>query len=520
MNRTTLVHTMVAVAVTASLVPAAGCGRKSAGTPAPELPTRAISHWTAVTELFMEHPPLVAGEKVRLAVHLTTLSDFKPLNEGRPSIELRGAAGATVTWPGTEPLRPGAFRVEGVVPPAGTYTWSVRLQGPRVSDVHDLGTITVYPTTEAAKSGATVAEGVPAIAYLKEQQWTTDFATTVVKAEPMRRSVRVPAVVVPPAGGEAVIAAPASGRLVTTRLPQLGDRRRRGGAAGVASSLASRPSGIVRFSSSSWPRRGPRSVRPRRSSAAPSGWWPRRRCRHGASKMRRARSAWRAPRWTRRRPAWRSATRRCAPAAPRPAATPSSCAPRSADRCCRLGDAWCRLRGRRRALPHRPDRPRRHRGPRPAVGARPARPGDRRRARDAGRFQADPGPHPRPGRFGRARPEAARLRLPFRGGQRRRPPARRAGGHRDRVPAGERDRAGRAARRPSSWKPAGRTCSCRSAARASSGASWRSGRATATSSGSRPALKPGERVVTRGAYDVQLGVGGQGAAGRRPRPLR
>ncbi len=223
MTRTTLVHTMIAVAVTASLVSVAGCSRKSAGAPAPELPTRVVSHWTAATELFMEHPPLVAGEKIRLAVHLTTLSDFKPLNEGRPSIELRGADGKTVTWPGSEPLRPGAFRVEGVVPSAGTYTWSVRMQGPRVSDVHDLGTVTVYPTTEAAKAGATAAEGVPAIAYLKEQQWTTDFATTIVKAEPIRRSVRVPAIVVPPSGGEAVIAAPASGRLVTTRLPQLGD---------------------------------------------------------------------------------------------------------------------------------------------------------------------------------------------------------------------------------------------------------------------------------------------------------
>ena len=82
MNRISLVHTMIAVAVTVSLVPVAGCGRTSAGTPAPELPTRAVSHWTAVTELFMEHPPLVAGEKIRLAVHLDDLERLQAAQRG------------------------------------------------------------------------------------------------------------------------------------------------------------------------------------------------------------------------------------------------------------------------------------------------------------------------------------------------------------------------------------------------------------------------------------------------------
>jgi RND family efflux transporter MFP subunit len=98
------------------------------------------------------------------------------------------------------------------------------VQTPRVTDFHELGAITVFPTVDAAKSAPALPERPPAIAYLKEQQWTAAFATVVVREEPMRRSLRAPAVVVPPTGGEAVIAAPANGRLVTTRLPQLGDR--------------------------------------------------------------------------------------------------------------------------------------------------------------------------------------------------------------------------------------------------------------------------------------------------------
>ena len=172
----------------------------------------------------MEYPPLVAGSTARFAVHVTTLDDFKPLNEGRPSIELRGQDGRVTALPGSAPLRPGAFRVEGTVPAAGQYSWGVRIQSGRVADFHDLGAITVFASAEAARTAPTPPEGPAAIAFLKEQQWTGDFATTVVGVEPVRTSVRAPAVVTPPAGGEAVVSTPASGRLVSTRMPQIGDR--------------------------------------------------------------------------------------------------------------------------------------------------------------------------------------------------------------------------------------------------------------------------------------------------------
>ena len=216
--------TIAAVASAASLLSMAGCRR---GAPVPaeeELPTLAVTNWTERTELFMEHPPLVAGQTVRMAVHLTTLNDFRPMNDGRPSIELKGPDGRVTTLHGSAPLRPGAFRVEGKVPGAGSYTWGLRVQSPPVTDYHDLGKIVVFPSAEAAKAAPAPPDGPPAIAYLKEQQWTSDFATAIVRAESVRQSLRGPAVVTAPSGGEAMVSAPASGRLVTTRLPRVGDR--------------------------------------------------------------------------------------------------------------------------------------------------------------------------------------------------------------------------------------------------------------------------------------------------------
>ena len=113
------------VAIVASILLAMACRRGGTGTTqgaSPEEHTVDVTSWTQQTELYMEHPPLVAGQTVRFAVHLTKLAHFQALNAGRPSIEMSPVAGGTpVVLPGSEPLRPGAFRVEGKLPPAGPY---------------------------------------------------------------------------------------------------------------------------------------------------------------------------------------------------------------------------------------------------------------------------------------------------------------------------------------------------------------------------------------------------------------
>jgi len=203
-------------------------GTTSTGQDSPaEPPTLDVTSWTERTELFMEHPPLVAGQTIRFAVHLTTLADFKALNAGRPSIEMTPEGnGAAIVLPGSEPLRPGAFRVEGKLPPAGRYRWALLLSAPGLSDRHDLGRTVVF-ADEA--SGIADAEKRPAkdpaaIAYLKEQQWTNPFSTALVREGDMRTSIRVPAAIEPVTGGDALVSAPADGRYASARLPSIGDR--------------------------------------------------------------------------------------------------------------------------------------------------------------------------------------------------------------------------------------------------------------------------------------------------------
>jgi RND family efflux transporter MFP subunit len=208
----------------------AGCQR-AAPPAAAETQTLDVTDWTAKTELYMEHPPLVAERTVRFAVHLTKLDDFKALNAGTPSIEMTPeSGGATATLRGSPPSRPGAFRVEGTVPAAGRYRWALVVDAPGLQDRHDLGAVTVFPDDASAKAdaGKRPAEDPAAIAYLKEQQWTNEFATAAVSEAELRSAIRAPATIEPISGGEAVVAAPAAGRFLAQELVSIGAMVRTG----------------------------------------------------------------------------------------------------------------------------------------------------------------------------------------------------------------------------------------------------------------------------------------------------
>jgi len=203
-----------------------GCGRGAAEPEDAELPTLDITHWTDQTELFMEYPPLVAGQTALYAVHLTRLSDFSAMTEGRPRIEFTPESGAPIVLQGNTPSRPGVFRVEGASPPAGRYRWALLVDAPGLVDRHELGSVTVFGDQAAAVADAEqhAEEDATAITYLKEPQWTNGFGTVTASEAEVRRAIRAPAVIEPVTGGEAVVSAPADGRFMSGTLPAVGAR--------------------------------------------------------------------------------------------------------------------------------------------------------------------------------------------------------------------------------------------------------------------------------------------------------
>lgn len=201
--------TRLVVPVMAMLL--AACGR-DAEPPAQEQEPDdvAVTIWTEKTELFMEYPPLVAGQEASFHIHLTDLSNFAPLREGKVVVRFEGDR--VERFEVAAPTTPGIFNLTLEVPPARRYQLAVEVQSGKITDELRVGPVTVYPDRQAAVAAAAASEE-GATSFLKEQQWTLDFATMKVDAQARRQVVNVPATVEPRAGGSAEVRAPAAGRI-------------------------------------------------------------------------------------------------------------------------------------------------------------------------------------------------------------------------------------------------------------------------------------------------------------------
>lgn len=182
----------------------------------------AVTNWTDRTELFMEYPPLVADGAGRAAVHFTDITTFQAVTAGRVAIQLRRDGQLVESFETDGPSVPGIFGVDLQPRQPGNYAFSVSLQTSDWTDAHELGSVTVYSDLEEAMAapGEPEAEAIP---FLKEQQWTLDFATELAAEQEIRESLRVVGEVRPRSGGEVEVSAPITGRIASTSpIPVMG----------------------------------------------------------------------------------------------------------------------------------------------------------------------------------------------------------------------------------------------------------------------------------------------------------
>jgi cobalt-zinc-cadmium efflux system membrane fusion protein len=194
---------------------ATGCNRSGAPEAAPEdLAPLSVTRWTDKTELFAEYPPLAVNSTSRFAIHLTRLDTFKPLTDGNVEVRLEGGSSQPEVFHVDGPSRPGIFGVDMKPAHGGKRQLVIVLGATELSDEHRVGEVDVHANAEAARAAAAAGgEDTPGISFLKEQQWSLDFGTAVVKEEAVRESLRVPARLEARPGGAADVVAPIDGRL-------------------------------------------------------------------------------------------------------------------------------------------------------------------------------------------------------------------------------------------------------------------------------------------------------------------
>lgn len=206
------------------------CARTPADAAEEAPPGETITVWTDALELFLEHPPLVAGEEsAPWAIHLTLLDSPGPVTGGELTLRFTSPDGQHHDITSPAPLRPGIYAPTVGLPAPGAWDLVLAYEGPGLRDEIFIGPVFVYGSMAEVPTEAPEPE--TGIVLTKEQQWATEFATTPVGRRAVSRTLAAPGELVAPDGREADIAAPLAGLLSVERnqaLPSLGARVRRG----------------------------------------------------------------------------------------------------------------------------------------------------------------------------------------------------------------------------------------------------------------------------------------------------
>ncbi|MEK9137351.1 MAG: efflux RND transporter periplasmic adaptor subunit, partial [Bacteroidota bacterium] len=169
-----------------------------------------VTLWTEKTEFFMEYPGLVVGSEARFTVHLTWLSDFKPVTTGRLALTFRSSDGTELGTHVDGPTSPGIFRPLVKFAKSGKYTL-VMIVSDKMKDTLHVGGISVFDSHENIPPEGSTRESDQLITFLKEQQWKTDFRTERVQRRMFGSSVRATGVILSKKNLDVIVSAPFAG---------------------------------------------------------------------------------------------------------------------------------------------------------------------------------------------------------------------------------------------------------------------------------------------------------------------
>lgn len=181
-----------------------------------------VTLWTDSTELFMEYPALVAGNEAEFLIHLSDMKTFRAVTEGTLILEFENARGSKFTITENKPARAGIYipAVKFVEP--GTYQMHLILNGRQVSDKITIKDLKVYSNeSEVPHHEEEFSAG---ISFLKEQQWKIDFATEPVRVKELRGSIPVTGEILARPENYAKVVSPLSGIILSGNNPSLKNR--------------------------------------------------------------------------------------------------------------------------------------------------------------------------------------------------------------------------------------------------------------------------------------------------------
>ncbi len=176
--------------------------------------TLSYTIWTEYTELFVEFRPLVVGEKSDFAAHFSEMKNFKAITEGKVTVSLiSGDSGIRHTV--DAPSSPGLFRPALEPTKAGLFDLLFEIETANLTDEIRIKDIEVYATrAEANEANPVSKEDSNEITFLKEQSWNMDFENTPVISDTIYEVIQTGGEILPAQGDEKTLIATASGIVV------------------------------------------------------------------------------------------------------------------------------------------------------------------------------------------------------------------------------------------------------------------------------------------------------------------
>ena len=183
-----------------------------------EGPNETRTSWGLTTQSFTEFPPLVLGQALSFAAHLTWAKDWSPVSSGTLTVVLSGGDAPEERYTSASPSQPGIFRPKGT--PSYPVKRDIALEFEHEGSVerHVLGEVEVAASPKGVKAIAQ-EETLGKVPLLLEQQWNLDFRVAKSLRRPIRASLEVYGRVRELNDSVTTIKAPLGGRLMPAKTP-------------------------------------------------------------------------------------------------------------------------------------------------------------------------------------------------------------------------------------------------------------------------------------------------------------
>lgn len=186
-------------------------GNSGEGATAADLPSLSYTIYTDQSELFAEFRTLVVGDTAKLGGHFTRMADnFTAITDGTITLTLT-VGDKTVSQTSTVSSSPGIFRYAFIPEKSGTGQMVFEVKNKDYTDLITIENVVVYADEKSAIASQKEEHKSNDLSYLKEQAWKVEFANSAITRQPFHEVIKTTGEILSAQGDEMVVTANANG---------------------------------------------------------------------------------------------------------------------------------------------------------------------------------------------------------------------------------------------------------------------------------------------------------------------